>query len=86
MPERMCVGCRGRGAQGDLVRVVATATGYHLDRARSAPGRGAYLHPDPACLARAIRTRALGRALRASGHATDAFADEFLAAVASGPA
>lgn len=28
-------------------------------------GRGAWLHPDPACLARAVERKAIGRALRA---------------------
>jgi uncharacterized protein len=37
------------------------------DPARRAPGRGAHLHPDPACLALAQRRRAFGRALRISG-------------------
>jgi hypothetical protein len=31
------------------------------------PGRGASLHPDPACFALAERRRAFGRALRVSG-------------------
>ena len=37
------------------------------DPARRLPGRGAHLHPDPACLALAMRRRAFGRALRLSG-------------------
>jgi predicted RNA-binding protein YlxR (DUF448 family) len=37
------------------------------DPARRRPGRGAHLHPDPACLALAERRRAFGRALRVSG-------------------
>jgi uncharacterized protein len=28
------------------------------------PGRGAYLHPRPECLERALKRRSLGRALR----------------------
>lgn len=81
MPERMCVGCRGKGPQEGLLRVVAASEGFALDPTRTAPGRGAYLHPDPACLARALRTRALGRALRTGGGPTDAFATAFAAAV-----
>jgi hypothetical protein len=30
------------------------------------PGRGAYLHPAESCLDRALKRRAIGRALRAS--------------------
>jgi predicted RNA-binding protein YlxR (DUF448 family) len=37
------------------------------DPTRIRPGRGAHLHPDPACLALAERKRALGRALRVAG-------------------
>lgn len=37
------------------------------DPQRRRPGRGAHLHPDPACLAMAERRRAFGRALRAVG-------------------
>jgi uncharacterized protein len=37
------------------------------DRTRRLPGRGAHLHPDPACFAKAERRRAFGRALRLTG-------------------
>jgi hypothetical protein len=37
------------------------------DPRRRAPGRGAHLHPTPACLALAERRRAFGRALRVTG-------------------
>jgi len=37
------------------------------DPARIRLGRGAHLHPDPACLALAERRRAFGRALRVTG-------------------
>jgi len=51
-----------------LLRVVAVSdravTGVVPDPARRRPGRGAHLHPDPACLALAERRRAFGRALR----------------------
>jgi predicted RNA-binding protein YlxR (DUF448 family) len=35
------------------------------DPRRRTPGRGAHLHPDPGCLATAVRRRAFARALRA---------------------
>ncbi|WP_267127722.1 YlxR family protein [Demequina phytophila] len=35
-----------------------------VDERRSLPGRGAWLHPGPECLAQALRRRALPRALR----------------------
>jgi predicted RNA-binding protein YlxR (DUF448 family) len=49
-----------------LLRVAATANGVRVDTAGQAPGRGAYLHRDAGCVARAKRSGALGRALRTS--------------------
>jgi len=70
-PTRTCVGCRERAPARKLVRFVATGSGDDLrllpDPNRRLPGRGAYLHPDPACFALAERRRAFGRALRLSG-------------------
>jgi predicted RNA-binding protein YlxR (DUF448 family) len=37
------------------------------DPAATRPGRGAHLHPTAACYDLAVRRRAFGRALRASG-------------------
>ena len=56
----------------ELLRLVAIDLGAdHFsvvpDPARRRPGRGAHLHPDPACLALAERRRAFGRALRIAG-------------------
>jgi len=68
---RTCVGCRQRATRDQLLRVVATDAGDGLelvaDPERRAPGRGAHLHPVPACLELALRRRAFGRALRVSG-------------------
>ena len=73
VPERMCIGCRRRAAATELFRVVATpgpagATSDVVlvvpDPRRRLPGRGAWLHPDPDCVALATRRRAFGRALR----------------------
>jgi len=38
-----------------------------VDTGRRMPGRGAWLHPDRACLELAERRRAFGRALRVAG-------------------
>ena len=72
VPVRMCVGCRERGAQDLLLRVVAVTTepgapGVRPDPRRRLPGRGAYVHPRPECLALAERRRAFARALRLPG-------------------
>lgn len=66
---RTCVGCRRRGLRSDLVRIVLGSDGRTLvvDLKRSAPGRGAWVHPDPACLDQAVRRRAFPRALRSAG-------------------
>jgi uncharacterized protein len=52
---------------GELVRVVAVDGDLVLDPRRRIGGRGAWLHPDLDCLARAERRRAFPRALRVSG-------------------
>ncbi|QGF24932.1 YlxR family protein [Raineyella fluvialis] len=66
VPERTCVGCRGRSAKSGLVRLVwdRTAACVALDPNGTAPGRGAWVHPDPHCCDLAMRRRAVGRALR----------------------
>ena len=68
---RTCVGCRKRATVSELLRVVAAGAGEEHtllpDPARRLSGRGAHVHPDPACLALAERRRAFGRALRVTG-------------------
>jgi len=63
-PERSCVGCRERAPKAELVRVTRTPAGVRVDPRGSAPGRGAYVHRDPACIDAALRKGALARALR----------------------
>ncbi len=66
-PIRTCIGCRRRVAAAELFRVVVAqdSTGTIVPDLRvRAPGRGAWLHRDPQCLALAQRRRAFGRALR----------------------
>ncbi len=68
-PVRTCVGCRQRSPKSLLIRLVGRpgTTDVVLDARQTAPGRGAYLHPDPACHELATRRRAIGRALRLEG-------------------
>ncbi len=68
---RTCIGCRERAPQTTLVRFVAVradaTTVVTPDPRRTMPGRGAHVHPDPACLDLARRRKAFGRALRVEG-------------------
>ncbi|MGX2994193.1 YlxR family protein [Streptomyces sp. JNUCC 64] len=66
-PERTCVGCRERAAKSELLRIVREGDACVPDPRGTLPGRGAYVHPDPACLDLAVRRRALVRAFRARG-------------------
>ena len=61
---RMCVGCRTMKEKRSLVRVVRTEDGEaKLDLTGKANGRGAYVCPSAECLKKAVKSRALDRAL-----------------------
>lgn len=63
IPQRQCVGCREKKPKPELVRVVRAPDGsISLDARGKAAGRGAYLCPNPACLKKAQKNRALERA------------------------
>ena len=65
-PMRQCVGCREMKAKQSLIRVVRSPEGaVSLDFKGKLPGRGASVCPDPACLAKAKKSRALERAFSA---------------------
>jgi hypothetical protein len=77
-PIRTCIGCRKTAEAAELLRVVVAraASGTSADTSpvlvvpdpdRSAPGRGAWLHPDAECAQLALRRRAFARALRVPG-------------------
>ena len=64
IPQRQCMGCRERKAKRELIRVVRGTDGAgNLDFGGKAPGRGAYLCPNPECLKKAVRSKALERSL-----------------------
>lgn len=67
VPSRTCVGCRGKSAKTELLRVVAVEDALVPDPRGRAPGRGAYVHPAVECLVRAEKRRAFPRALRVAG-------------------
>ena len=64
IPQRQCMGCRERKDKRDLIRVVRSPEGtVSLDFSGRLNGRGAYLCPNPECLKRAVRSKALERSL-----------------------
>lgn len=67
IPLRQCVGCRVMRPKKEMIRVVRAADGtVSLDFRGKLPGRGAYVCPQPDCLARARKSRALERAFDAA--------------------
>ena len=66
-PVRTCVGCRAKASDSELLRTVVGDEMVVPDPRRRLPGRGAWLHPDPACLRAAERRRAFPRAFRVPG-------------------
>ena len=66
IPMRQCLGCREMKPKRELIRVVRSSDGaVSLDFRGKAPGRGAYVCPNPACLKKAVKARALERAFSA---------------------
>ncbi len=66
IPLRQCVGCREHRPKPELIRVVRSPEGeVSLDFKGKKRGRGAYVCPDPECLKRARKSRALERAFSA---------------------
>ena len=64
IPMRQCLGCREMKPKPELLRVVRSPEGeVSLDTRGKKPGRGAYVCPNADCLKKAIKTRALSRAL-----------------------
>jgi predicted RNA-binding protein YlxR (DUF448 family) len=69
-PERTCVGCRRTAPCTQLVRMVrfsspdGGAPRVRVDPTRSAPGRGAWLHPSASCLDLALRRGGFARSFR----------------------
>ncbi len=62
IPMRQCIGCQTSRPKKELVRIVRGPTGeISLDPIGKKPGRGAYLCPDPACLKKAQKKKALER-------------------------
>lgn len=64
IPMRQCLGCREMKPKRELIRVVRSPEGgIALDFKGKSQGRGAYLCHSGECLKKAMRSRALDRAL-----------------------
>lgn len=64
VPQRMCSGCMERKPKKELIRVVRDPQGnIALDPGGKMSGRGAYLCPESACLAKARKAKRLERSL-----------------------
>ena len=64
IPQRQCMGCREMKPKKELIRVVRSPEGVvSMDPVGKKPGRGAYLCPNPECLRKALRSKALDRSL-----------------------
>ena len=70
VPQRTCIGCRKKDDQAVLLRLARVsmegANAVHVDPDRRVSGRGAWMHPDPACLRLAVKRSAFPRAFRGS--------------------
>ncbi|MDR0783248.1 MAG: YlxR family protein [Propionibacteriaceae bacterium] len=64
-PTRTCVGCRVRAPQSALLRLVWDGNAVRFSR--TAPGRGAWLHPSEDCREKAAGRGRLAHALRQPG-------------------
>ena len=64
VPLRQCVGCGEMKPKKEMMRVLKTNEDeICLDVTGKKNGRGAYLCPDPQCLKKAIKSKALDRSL-----------------------
>ena len=64
IPQRQCVGCREMKEKKSLLRVVKSPEGeVSLDFGGKMNGRGAYICPDPECLKKVRKSKALDRSL-----------------------
>ncbi|MAS33068.1 MAG: nucleic acid-binding protein [Anaerolineaceae bacterium] len=63
-PQRTCAICGQKRDKRELTRVVRTAEGLQVDPTGKAEGRGTYLCQQDACWEHALKSQALGKALR----------------------
>lgn len=61
VPLRMCMACRERKNKKEMLRVVKSGSGVHLDFTGKAEGRGAYLCNSEACLQKLLRFKLVNK-------------------------
>ncbi|MBQ4347816.1 MAG: YlxR family protein [Firmicutes bacterium] len=65
LPLRKCVGCQEMKEKRTLIRIVRSEEGvFLLDKTGKANGRGAYICPNPECLAKAKKQKGLERSFK----------------------
>ena len=63
VPMRQCIGCREMKPKRELIRIVKSPEGdISLDPKGKLPGRGTYICPNAACLAKAKKSKGIERA------------------------
>lgn len=63
IPMRQCLGCREMKPKKELIRVVRSPENeISLDFKGKASGRGAYICPNPDCLKKAVKAKAIEKA------------------------
>lgn len=68
-PTRMCLGCMTRRPKTELIRIVRTKDGKAIvDESGKADGRGAYVCPTEACIAKAEKKNWFTRNLKCEVH------------------
>lgn len=64
IPQRQCINCRERKPKRELIRIVRGTDGtVSVDFGGKMNGRGAYICPNPECLRKVQRSKALERSL-----------------------
>ena len=72
IPQRTCIGCREEKDKSELLRLTAGSDGSVTpDERMRAQGRGAYICKNVGCLEKAIKTKAIDRALKLSSGKVD---------------
>lgn len=67
IPMRQCIACRQEKSKQNLIRVIRTPEGnICLDKTGRMNGRGAYLCPEVECFNKAVKSKAIERALKVS--------------------